>query len=200
MTDSDLLERGQVYARLRGVQLNGTGFLGAGQDGTVWRTPADSAIKVFHREGAFACELAAYQRLAELDMAQVNEFVIPRVIDFDDNLQVIEMDIVSPPTSSTLASATSTASRTFRRRCGSSGRRIMRSWGRDAGRSCGGWFGSWRSTASITSTRGREMCGLGMGEMRPEMRHERRDRGSRLFSPLQRLLSRSAAVTCCGRG
>lgn len=41
--------------------------------------------------------MAAYQRLAELDMAQVNEFVIPRLIDSDDALQLIEMDIVSPP-------------------------------------------------------------------------------------------------------
>ena len=78
-------------------ELDDAALLGAGQDGTVWRTSVRTAVKIFHREGAYASELAAYQRLAELDMAQVNEFVIPRLIDFDDNLQVIEMDIVSPP-------------------------------------------------------------------------------------------------------
>lgn len=97
MAHSELLERAKTYSATRQLPRETQSLLGAGQDGTVWRTSADTAVKVFHREGAFASELAAYQRLAELDMVKVNEFVIPRLIGFDDALQVIEKDIVSPP-------------------------------------------------------------------------------------------------------
>jgi hypothetical protein len=97
MNECNLLNRGRIFAQSRRQQLDETALLGAGQDGTVWRTSSDTAIKVFHREGAYACELAAYRRLTELHIARVNEFVIPRFIDSDDTLQVIEMDIVSPP-------------------------------------------------------------------------------------------------------
>jgi hypothetical protein len=65
--------------------------------GLARRLTAGRAVKVFRREEAYWSEKAAYQRLADLDLASVEEFIIPRLHDADDALQVIEMDIVSPP-------------------------------------------------------------------------------------------------------
>jgi hypothetical protein len=55
------------------------------------------AIKVFWRDDTFERELAAYLRLRERKVFTVKDFNVPQLIDFDEELMVIEMQIVTPP-------------------------------------------------------------------------------------------------------
>lgn len=97
MNDSDLLARAKQYVQTRRLQLDESGTLGFGQDGTIWRTTTPTAIKVFRREQAYFTELACYERLGAHNITRIEEFSIPGLVDSDDELQVIEMDIVSRP-------------------------------------------------------------------------------------------------------
>ena len=71
--------------------------LGFGTDGYVWRTSRKSAIKVFERESNYIRERDCYRRLESQYVSQIEGFAIPRLIDCEDELLVVEMDVVSPP-------------------------------------------------------------------------------------------------------
>ncbi len=71
--------------------------IGSGNDGFVWRTSRQTAVKVFWREDTYQRELACYERLRDRHVAKVKHFKVPRLIDFDDELSVIEMELVTPP-------------------------------------------------------------------------------------------------------
>lgn len=85
------------YAALRGIQVNLQKPLGAGTDGSVWPTNRKSAIKVFELEKNYLQELRCYQRLKERGVEEIDGLDIPRLLDFDDSLLIIEIDIVDPP-------------------------------------------------------------------------------------------------------
>ncbi|WP_442483940.1 hypothetical protein [Aeoliella sp. SH292] len=95
-SDSELFERVQQYARARNRIVVEQQKLGYGSDGTIWRT-SDSAIKALHRRSNFDVELGSYQRLAAAGVDAIDGFAVPRLIDFDEDLMVIEMEIVQPP-------------------------------------------------------------------------------------------------------
>ena len=71
--------------------------LGGGYDGAVYSTDAHSAIKIFRYKKLYQRERDVYQRLQELNLFEVCGCRIPRLIDFDDALEVVEMEIVQPP-------------------------------------------------------------------------------------------------------
>jgi hypothetical protein len=83
------------YARSRDIEL--TGRLGQGKDGSVWHTSRLSAIKIHEQQASYRHELAAYMRLRDLQLTEVAGFNVPSLVDFDDGLLAIEMEVVYPP-------------------------------------------------------------------------------------------------------
>ncbi len=92
---TELEQRALSYASARNIELKAQ--LGYGNDGTIWSTNRKSAVKGFHRLAAFQRERNAYQRLQEHGVDRVLGLLIPHLIDYDDQLLVVEMGIVSPP-------------------------------------------------------------------------------------------------------
>ena len=72
--------------------------LGWGISGYVYLSPdLDSAVKVHRRKESFVCELEAYQRLRQLRITQLHGLTIPKLRDFRDQLNLIQMDFVNAP-------------------------------------------------------------------------------------------------------
>lgn len=93
--DEDILRRSMKYAQRYRLRLDRR--LGFGKDGTVWETDQQTALKVFRRAGPFRREAAAYVRLAERGVLDVNGHHVPQVVRTDRDLLTIEMTIVQPP-------------------------------------------------------------------------------------------------------
>lgn len=94
--DSRLFERVRLYAGKRQIIVAPDKKLGYGTDGTVWET-ANSAIKAVHRLENYEVEVESYERLAAENIDSIGGFAVPRLLDSDDSLQIIEMEIVEPP-------------------------------------------------------------------------------------------------------
>jgi hypothetical protein len=71
--------------------------LGSGEDGAVWQTSDNTAIKVLERRRNYNNEVESYQRIQNEGIANLLEFTIPALVGFDDELLVVEMSFVSPP-------------------------------------------------------------------------------------------------------
>jgi hypothetical protein len=72
--------------------------LGWGIDGVVYRSPREpAAVKIHTRPGSYFSELAAYQRLAEFRVTEFLGFAIPKLLRHHDELQVIEISVVTAP-------------------------------------------------------------------------------------------------------
>ena len=71
-------------------------MLGCGQDGLVWRTE-HTAVKCFVDEIRYSRELACYQLLADDGVSRIGRFNVPRLIEHDKVLLIVEMDVVKPP-------------------------------------------------------------------------------------------------------
>jgi hypothetical protein len=56
-----------------------------------------TAIKVFRRRENYLNELGCYQRLKERNVTKIKGFDVPKLVGYDDDLLVVEMDIVNPP-------------------------------------------------------------------------------------------------------
>ena len=73
-------------------------LLGEGTDGEVWATNEDTALKAFRYEFGYANERDTYLRLAEYGVTnQIAGFWIPRMLGYDDELKVIELDLMQKP-------------------------------------------------------------------------------------------------------
>ena len=90
-----LNEIAEQYAIHRNIQLHN--LLGYGNDGAVWETNENTAIKVLMRQDSYDRELAAYIRLQERKVISIGNYSIPELLGFDDTRLVIEMSVVSPP-------------------------------------------------------------------------------------------------------
>jgi hypothetical protein len=98
MSDDDtVFERACRYAQSREIRIERKDRLGHGSDGTVWKSSALSAVKALYAEKNYANELESYKRLKEAGIRQLNGFFVPELVDFDDELMIIEMSIVEPP-------------------------------------------------------------------------------------------------------
>ena len=72
-------------------------LLGSGAEGFVYPSPSATAVKVFTYREKFDTELAAYERLLRHNVIEVCGFAVPRLVNSDADLLVIEMTIVQPP-------------------------------------------------------------------------------------------------------
>jgi len=78
-------------------QLELIGKLGAGKDGTVHQTRSGSAVKVHERPDSYQAERDVYLRLLARGIINVCGLSVPVLLNFDDDLLVLEMQMVSPP-------------------------------------------------------------------------------------------------------
>ena len=97
MADSILEERAKRYAERAEVQIQFECSLGSGTDGTVWKTLRGSAVKSFERRPNYMLEVECYKRLTSAGVTEIDGFAVPRLIGFDDDLWVIEIEIVTRP-------------------------------------------------------------------------------------------------------
>ena len=96
MSDSGELKTNALqYSVQQSISLEKT--LGYGNDGKVWSTSRNSAIKALYRQAGYDREVAAYRRLEQLGITSLEGFSLPQLIGSDGNLLVIEMTIVFPP-------------------------------------------------------------------------------------------------------
>ena len=91
----DADQRLQAYCESRRIALLQP--LGHGIDGTVWESSRQSALKAFYRAETYERERECYRRLFQSDVANLAGFNVPQLLDYDNNVHVIEMTIVFPP-------------------------------------------------------------------------------------------------------
>lgn len=68
-----------------------------GNDGAVWESNQQTAIKALERRDSFIREKDAYLRLRELSVVDIQGFAVPILVDFVDTRQIVEMTVVFPP-------------------------------------------------------------------------------------------------------
>ena len=71
--------------------------LGSGIQGFVFPTDHGTAVKYFKHLEKFDQELAVYRRLTEHGVTLVERFAVPKLVNSDRDLRIIEMTIVEPP-------------------------------------------------------------------------------------------------------
>lgn len=101
--EDQLLSRAEKYAGRQGIAIQDTH--GCGTQGTVYFSDRRSAIKVFVRENHYVRERDVYLRLRERAVTQVRNCNVPLLLDFDDELALIEMTTVARPFALDIASA-----------------------------------------------------------------------------------------------
>jgi len=97
MKSLELESRAVQYARKKTIEVDLDDSLGDGTDGNVWNTNRNSAIKVLQLEKNYLRERRCYQRLREAGVERIEGLAVPKLVDFDDELLVVEMEIVQPP-------------------------------------------------------------------------------------------------------
>ena len=100
MDRPELLQRAFEYCQRTGLQLGPR--LGFGVHGSVFSArnqtrTGRSAVKVHDRERFYRRERDVYRRLADEGIDSILGFDVPRLLNADDELWVIEMTIASPP-------------------------------------------------------------------------------------------------------
>jgi hypothetical protein len=85
------------YAQLCRISLNLKTPLGYGNDGTVWRSSRQTAVKAYESTVKYDRELECYQRFARGKVRSIHGLAVPELIAYSHVLHVIEMRIVTPP-------------------------------------------------------------------------------------------------------
>jgi hypothetical protein len=73
------------------------GKLGAGKDGAVYQTRSGSAVKVHSRLDSYEAERDVYLRLLQRGITDICGLAVPVLFNFEDDLRVLEMQVVSSP-------------------------------------------------------------------------------------------------------
>ena len=94
-TPAEVEQRAIEYARKHSIELGDR--LGFGADGIVRATNRHSAVKAHGRLSTYERERDVYLRLCEYDVRDILGFTVPKLVEFDDELWVIEMGLVKPP-------------------------------------------------------------------------------------------------------
>ena len=89
------VERAEKYAKKRKLEIEDK--LGSGCDGVVFATRQQTALKAEFYPEVYTKELKVYKRLLERNVERVCGFSVPKLVNCDDSLWVIEMQIVTPP-------------------------------------------------------------------------------------------------------
>jgi hypothetical protein len=90
-----LKENAARYAAQRGIRLEHQ--LGFGKDGSVFSTHVPTAVKAHVDPDAYAREILCYMRLTAQSVIDIGGHNVPMLVDWDDQLLIIEMTIVRPP-------------------------------------------------------------------------------------------------------
>ena len=95
-----LVQNAQKFATSRQRQLDER--LGFGIHGIIFSTKNNlesgaTAIKAHREKEPFLRELAVYRRLMDAQISEILGFNVPRLLDFDAELLVLEMTIVTRP-------------------------------------------------------------------------------------------------------
>lgn len=90
-----LLPAAERYAHETDISL--LRFLGDGNDGAVWETNRQTAVKALERSASYQRERDAYLRLQQQGVVEIEGFTVPQLIAYHDTLQVVEMTIVFLP-------------------------------------------------------------------------------------------------------
>jgi len=98
--NESLTVNAQSYAARRELEI--AERLGSGKDGTVFvaerkMASARVAVKAHRFEELYFREKLAYERLRKLGISSVRGFNVPEIVDFDDDLRILEMTIVKRP-------------------------------------------------------------------------------------------------------
>lgn len=96
MTDQELVELARRYAKREALSSE-LKLLGFGDDGTVWQTDRYTVLKAFRRYSNYSHELECYRRLTDASVHKIREFNVPKLLNFDDELLLIEIGFVNPP-------------------------------------------------------------------------------------------------------
>ena len=88
--------RGLVLGDVLGFGVHGTVVVAESQPGKTSR-PARTAVKVHIGETGYLRERDVYLRLKQHAVVSIHECHVPQLLDFDDNLLIVEMTIVSRP-------------------------------------------------------------------------------------------------------
>jgi hypothetical protein len=83
---NELEKRARQYVQSKDLVVNFEEYLGFGEDGWVWETSRNSAIKVFGGIKQFKVELGCYKRLKEKSVSSIDGMQVPRLVDFDEEL------------------------------------------------------------------------------------------------------------------
>ena len=103
MTDPrSILARGNEYCRRRDCVFVADRIFGCGVHGSVFgciRTTSDvqNALKIHEHSNAYRIERDVYLRLRELGIDLIQGHNVPQLIDYDDDLLVIEISVVVRP-------------------------------------------------------------------------------------------------------
>jgi hypothetical protein len=101
---AEILRRAQGYAERRGLKISEQ--LGFGVHGTVFVAESHAqseplygpaAIKAHHHERDFRRERDVYLRLRENEVSVIRNCHVPELLNYDDDLWVIEMTVVTRP-------------------------------------------------------------------------------------------------------
>lgn len=95
--DSEFQFRATKYAARRRITVLFDDPLGHGTDGHVWNTSERTAVKVFERQKNYALERDCYLRLRDANVSIIAGFNVPCLYEYDDELWIVEMSVVSPP-------------------------------------------------------------------------------------------------------
>jgi hypothetical protein len=99
----DLIERGELYCKHRNLILQRDEKLGAGVHGSVFACRHQSeivgrnAVKIHEYRPAYFRERDVYLRLRDFEIRLVCGHAVPQLVDFDDELLVIQMSVVVRP-------------------------------------------------------------------------------------------------------
>lgn len=91
----EAIERIVAYAASRSRAIEEE--LGKGYDGVVYSTNHRTALKGLRYEPLYLRERDVYLRLQENGIENIQGCSVPKLVDFDDKLWVVEVDLVQPP-------------------------------------------------------------------------------------------------------
>ena len=87
----------ELESYLQEHNLKATANLGNGQDGDVWKTDDNTAVKRSKRKSNHDNERRCYLRFEQLGIQEIDGFNIPELVRYDDDLLIVEMTTVSAP-------------------------------------------------------------------------------------------------------
>lgn len=90
-----IFEKANKYSNAHGFDI--IQEIGHGTQGIVYQTSVNTAIKVYDLFDGYARERDVYFRLKRRSLDCIRSFKIPRILDSDDNLFILEMSIVHTP-------------------------------------------------------------------------------------------------------